>query len=122
MRLIQQEVALAVRPVERLTDTFGQRVSLLEECRCDNAWARLEGDPDLELVGAFVVRGALIVLWVAWGQVEDRDPLAVDAQLELVWFPNRSTGKQVEELQLDVVVAIPWEVVRNGRATARTKR
>ena len=81
-----------------------------------------DGDAHPQLVGSGVVGGALIVVRVDRRQPEQGHPLAVQADLELVRLAYRGAGEQVEQLELDVVLAVPGEVVRHREAAAGAER
>ena len=122
MRLIQQVVALAVGAFERLAQALGQRVGLLDEGGGHRPRAGGKGNAHPQLVGSGVVGGALIALRVDRRQPEQGHALAVHADLKLVRLAYRGAGEQVEHLELDVVLAVPREVVGHREAAAGAER
>src|SRR5439155_3521985 len=83
--LVQQEVALAMRPGERLADRLSERVGFLDEGRRYNAWARLDRSAGYERFGrrVDVGRGGLPRLALR-AEHEDLHAFAIDAHFELM--------------------------------------
>jgi hypothetical protein len=124
VRLIQQVVALAVGPVERLAHALGKSIGLLDERCGDDARTRGNRNPNLHVPRTGTVRIVRIRIGVyrRRRQREYFDAISVDADLELVRLADRSSCEQVEELDLDVVLRIARKVVGNRHAATSTER
>ena len=111
-----------MRPVERLAHALRESGGLPDERRRDRPRAGPDLHAGLQRVRTAVVGCALVAVGIGRGELEDRDPLPVHAQLELVRLANGRAGEQVEQLQLDLVLGVPREVVLHRHAAARAER